>query len=963
MCLPRVPTSPPGTKGYCLVLSLLFLAALRVAGEESPLALGIVGPERIEVRGRQTVPLVLSVENRGATFALLRLECLLPAGWRSLAPEPPFALEPGASDYRTVGLLVPAEALAGGYSVLFRLLEVGKPSAYATATLHLTVLPALALELRPLSSPRFVFAGESFEARFLLRNRGNTIVHFDLAAQSSPPFRADLVGGEQVARTGLFPGSQWLAVVVVHTDQRLREAVESSVIVRAQIREPPGGRAVVATCAVEVLPVGISAAPEPARTIRAVSTTTATAGYAPLPYGTLQEEVTVRGALDEAGRHKLELDLRKRLSLDESALFDPNDRYRLSYRTPAAAVVLGDADYALSPLLAADAQGRGLQTEVRLGPVGASALYYEEIWSPGSRRGLGGRLDLTVPRAGAGEAHPLYRVGLSVLDDCDGRLGYGAWQQFSPSDALTLGVDAALQTDETGRPRPALYALAEGDTGALFYRGQYVRAWPGFRTRYRDSQSILMSGGVRLLRQSLKLYGSYSLWDGNLALDPALPAMSYRNLLVGIGAKIPRLSSEVGLEAEDSRQNDRRPSFDQTQQRDALRLRWWQPIGIATVGLSSQLGWTRSSIDAEVAREQSHRVSLDLRPLSDLVGSLAVDYRGRRADGPVARRDVGWEIGFQRFWRSLSLAGWARNRYLLCSSEVEAISGEVGSRLTMGLRGGQQLSVSGQIGFRTEGRGWEPGGELQVALSAPLDIPVSRKRAAALVAGRVTLVESGKPLQGIIVRLDGRATATDRRGEFLFRLPRVGRYSLSVDPARTNPDWITAQPMPIEVEATAQTKPIEIGIVRAASLHGRVAVYGFADRGDAFAGKGEPRTSPSAGPPRVREGGLANIVVELSSGAERMRSLTDSEGNFSFDGIGPGVYGVAVDPLQLPPGHRLDPPSMRIDLAPGETRSVEIRAVEEQRRIRTIDPGSAIELVLPPLTSRETGGTASAGGR
>ena len=66
------------------------------------------------------------------------------------------------------------------------------------------------------------------------------------------------------------------------------------------------------------------------------------------------------------------------------------------------------------------------------------------------------------------------------------------------------------------------------------------------------------------------------------------------------------------------------------------------------------------------------------------------------------------------------------------------------------------------------------------------------------------------------------------------------------------------------------------------------------------------------------------------------RKRTDPDGNFQFDEVRPGHYSLTVDATNIPEYHEVDPPSLDLDLQPGETRSVEFRVNQLPRRIQIL---------------------------
>lgn len=926
-------------------LLLLLLVGAAAPGAQPALHLRPAGPARVEARARQTLSVVLFAENTGAEATEVILEALLPEGFRELTTSGPFPLEGGAVEGRLVGVLVSPRARAGSYPLVFRLRSTVAPAEAALCELQVVVLPEPGLAIRLLECPAIVAAGDGFQALFSLANSGNTDLWVELRVQSRPQLPVRLRGIQDPSRLLLPVGDHVPVTVEVDTPAGLREDVRASLTLLAQPVSVPELEPATAVGRVEIIPV-FAGSTRRLRTLGGYAETTAALDNGADGY--LQSSLDLNGALDSRGRHKLAVDIRKRLGTDDDTLANPLDRYSLSYSNPVAQLLLGDHSYSLSPLLAANELGRGFQAGAAVGPFGLKALYFQGNGSQSGKGDLGFTGDFTLPGGEDPDRSP-YRAGLSVLSSPDGRVAYGLWQRLEPSESMSLQVDAALQSDGAGDIHPALYAEAAGDPGAVSYRTRFVRAWTGFDANYADTQSFLLTGGVRLLAEALALRGTYQVSDNNLELDPGLPTAEHkRTVRLGSSLAAGGWGAHLDLDWENNLQADRLKPAEHGSVENRVRLVWKQELSDSLdVRLDSSLGRTRYTVTDTAALSQRHAIGLDYAPSAVLRADASVSFAAERADYGAGWYTAGWSAGAYREWQNTRLDGRVLNRFYFDDAGLASLNGTLQASIARSLPRGQQLSASASIALWPGAQGnATPDMRLTLRYGAPLNVPVGRQPEVAVVRGRVYREETGEPVRGLVMRLNGLAVATDAKGQYAFHLPHAGRLYLQMERGKMPPDLIPNRPVPIQVDAPSGESRLDVGLVRAAELSGTVVRYGLPEQLSPFAV--DPGASEELR--AVRLGGLGSVLVELSDGSERRRRLTDPSGDFRFPELRPGRYTLTVAPESLPEHHSVDRAVWELDIAPGQHEHLEIRAAQQQRRLRLVQTDLPVVFEAPAPT-------------
>jgi len=927
-------------KILCAATILFLICAVTASAQDGPLSLRTTLSNALEAHPRQVVSLALTVANQGPGSRTLVLEPVLPEGWKALYQETPFVLGPSSSGVHVVSFLLPSQALAGSYSLTYRVRDPEDPSAVASCRFALVVLPEFSLELRLLESPSFVVAGREYAATFVLTNTGNvrTPVKVDVESDSLLPY--EVQGVDQNGETVVDVGEATEVTVVVRTNALLNRSMVHSLQVSARFQPvqptlPPPQSLVRASSSVEVIPFTIDRGTL-LHTLPVVSETTAETRYDRYTTTSLEQEFKAQGSLDEAGEHRIAFDLRKRLDPDAGPLFNTLDRYSVQYDSRFGGIAVGDLPYSVSPLLADNEFGRGAQATVNLFPWRIGTLYYKDVWSASGVQGLGGTIDFTVPRA-TRWADPLYRVGLNAFSSLGDTTLLGIYQQYSPSPTTRMTLDTALQEDRSGTSVPAVFAKVDGDLDFLSESATFIRAWPGFQGTYSDMQTIQTTSRVRLLSRALTLSGGFSLSNTNLLPDPTQPSAEARQVFVGADGEIAGWGTKLQVGGENWRRTGGLPSARYGTNENALWAGFRQPILLTTFGLGTRVGVEQNEMGDGSSLNQEYTTSLDFQPNSFFRDTLSARYNAREDSTGQASYLAGWGMNVILGKGDVQLDSMVNGSYFFTKAGSSELLTSLGSKLTLAFPWGHTLAVQGNRWFSDQ-PGTTAAGLLTMTYSVPFDLPTGRIPGTSVVTGRVFDAATKAPLPGVVLRLEGFAAVTDQGGNFTFSLPDPGTKYLQVDTGTVGARMVPAKPMPLEISAPGGgTVWVDIGMVEGSEISGTVALYGFPGPSGAFVpsdrvGPGQPTAGD-----QQRLGGLGNALVELSDGTGVWRKLTRPSGDFSFPGLRPGKYTLRVLNSAVPAYHTVVPESFSWELPPGTTKTVEFRVVQEQRIIKILE--------------------------
>jgi len=174
-----------------------------------------------------------------------------------------------------------------------------------------------------------------------------------------------------------------------------------------------------------------------------------------------------------------------------------------------------------------------------------------------------------------------------------------------------------------------------------------------------------------------------------------------------------------------------------------------------------------------------------------------------------------------------------------------------------------------------------------------------------------------KGVEGVKVKLeDGSTVVTDKDGHYSFPSVGAGKHVVILDAARIPAAYtfVGAETATVEVKHRGSAR-VDFPFILGAGIRGRVL------------------TAPKDGEKADAATGVPDVLVVLKPGD--LNTYTDSNGNFSFDGIIPRQYEISLEPDTLPErAEVLAPHTLTVKLAPGDkTDGLQFTINIKERRV------------------------------
>ncbi|RPJ00919.1 MAG: hypothetical protein EHM36_14050, partial [Deltaproteobacteria bacterium] len=330
-------------------------------------------PRLVEVEPGKIVTGSALVVNQSVQDEDFLEELNLPSGWNLVTPlSAPFHLKSNQRQVRIFAFQVPFTAAAMGYPLTY---SVRSQPDYAITNRNdfsVVVLPVVKLQMQIEDKPETVIAGETYQAKVLLIQGGNSRITVKIAIKGTPNFPIRI----EPAEATLDPETSQALRIEVKTDETLKKRVIHIFNITAQAETLKNGPFTMeGSGSVEVFP-RVTGEADPYHRINAQLKFTGATGSGGSGG---QAEFSGSGSLDEQGKRRIDF-LFRGPDLQQKSLFGLPDEYRVSYFTPTVDLLLGDRGYSLSPLTERFRYGRGAEADLHLGSFDVGAYYLGTRW-------------------------------------------------------------------------------------------------------------------------------------------------------------------------------------------------------------------------------------------------------------------------------------------------------------------------------------------------------------------------------------------------------------------------------------------------------------------------------------------------------------------------------------------------------------------------------------------------------
>ena len=368
--------------------------------------------EKISAAPGAVITTAFTVKNATRDSVLIQPILTLPAGWRTVMTVAPSMIGPVSSDLWLISVVAPSNVPAGRYVIRLRL-GIGAPRAVARGdvwgvgtardSVVISVSDRHEVAIRAAAHPTFVMGGDSYTAKFIVRNRGNVASRIKLRAVSNQGASPTL----NVSELHLLAGQTDTITATVAIPANVARSSQQLLEVLAVDQSADSARAD-ASVETTIIPRMNTATPDFWTVPGELSLRAAAPGTGVSPF-----VASGSGRISQTGDAILDFSLRN--SAGPGSIFGERDEYRISLRGKNAGIRLGDNSYGFSLLTSGGIQSTGGELRGSVSGLTGGAYVQHNRWTPNSPTEMAAMVGTSPLRALSASAVMLER-GKSGFD-------------------------------------------------------------------------------------------------------------------------------------------------------------------------------------------------------------------------------------------------------------------------------------------------------------------------------------------------------------------------------------------------------------------------------------------------------------------------------------------------------------------------------------------------------------------
>ena len=792
---------------FCLMTGLM----IPLYSADKPLMIQEPENENLVARPRQVITAVFRVTNLFQSENEFLEELHLPEGWKMITGLIPFQIAPNATEVRMVSFLVPSNALADDYKIIYSVRSRKFPHISDFKMLDIRVHEVRKIQLAFVEIPDLVMAGESFDIRLLITNASNVTDTVLVDPGTVQPFHY------KISRTQfiLQPKQSSECRLQLSSDPNLSRQMSCTVQLTAYSKHQTGNRAVISRI-IDLVPMQARKPDLYHRFPVSVALKTVWQNH-PDRQGT-QVDITGSGSLDEQGRQLLKYRIRTP-DLYETSILGEYSEYYAILENENWNLGLGDQHFTLSPLLEYSIYSRGLQLKYRKDRYSAGAYVHRtRFYFQKEKQAAAYVQALFKERHRFQLSYLVKQQKLSQQDKTSHIMSLQYNTTLRKYQQLTLEYAASLDKEHGD----AVNVSVLGKIRNLDYQFQTVYADDHFYGYYTN-RSLIASTVRYKMHPKIQLLTRINQNENRFYTESSLIKIfgSYRDagLRYGISEHLSMTSAYGQREQKDEQTVSR---FSYRDDMGILQLACqYQRISFST---RVEYGWTRNRMNDTKSMMNRFSLSAYYQPVPRQSYQLYLmfDKSGYNSLYDNQYINVGFNARVlirQKIDLAVNLQNYLtpEGYYNGQNTVYTQLNYQVNHRNSVSMRLRRTIRRNDDLASETA---------ILAGYQYHFDIPVSKKKTVGYIKGSVLDRYSMNAIQGAIVRINGFYEVTDEAGQFAFAGLAPGTYYLDLDRAQIGLNRVCTRKMPMLIEVQPGTvMNLEFPIVESAKIRGKVVLY------------------------------------------------------------------------------------------------------------------------------------------
>ncbi len=851
---------------------------------------------------------VVGISNLSSMDLRLQPQHDYPEAWNSISDSKPFVIKSGEKLTKLLSFIAPNLTPAGEYNLVFELFDLEAKATIQSFSFQVEIEELVNLSVKGIETPDFVVAGEDIQAKFMVRNFGNSEKEIKLTSHN-----CKLVGSATIK---LKPNTVQIVEVVTTTHPNLHKVSRKSLRLEGCVLSNPKIKAH-AYLHARIIPNANAEIND----IRRLP------GYARISYigrshadgnyiSGWQAELVARGHLDKTGDNNLEVRLRgpNQFNISSLGLYD---EYSARLNTPNYHIHVGDKTFSLSPLTEYARNGRGIEGSYRHKNIEIGGFYQKPRFFPEieSETGAYARHYFNSDNS----------LGLNYLNKSFRKSHSKAtmlslFGQFRPLKNTFIETEFSQGYVGMENGYAGHFKLESSPFKQLRFSSTVVyasRDFPGY-----FSNTWFYNAAVNYaVTPKISVFGNVYQDENNAARDTLFAtAPLSKRYQAGLSFRLFKKTQIRGY----LRQNelkDQLPSLKFHRENRSLKVQVSQELRLFRFSTALEYGLIENFLNPENERfSKLFRTYLDinyrLSHRNNFRGFIQF-FENNRFDNLEHKQVVFGISGQSKLTKSTTLKFQYQNTFAIEEYYRDRNLFEL--HLTQRFKKQHEITLSSRYALLRQTTDM---GDFSLAAHYKYNfgIPLEGRENLTSLYGQI--FNSGtESVEGIVLHLNGRSVVSDENGNFKFKSLTPGKYYLLLDKTSLDLHQIPDVPTPIEVEIIeGEDTRISFGMTTSVTISGTMNIF----QGGGLFISSNPKKMELPGP----------VLIELNNGIETFRQVTEADGSFVFSGLRPGKWNLTVIHNELFKNFLFEDEAFELELKPGKKENIQIRIRKKERKIK-----------------------------
>ena len=895
--------------GFCLLFSLMAISG------NGNLEIQLANKDTIKVMPGSTSNIVVKLINNTSTHKDFLLKVNSPQGWKCLTNFGTVPVEKESNRIKILSIYVPEFTKAGDYEISVDAYDEFDKHKIGTINIKVYVQAKYEILVTAYQAPAYVVSGDTLSVKFMLQNLSNVETTINTTIKNYKESDRQIFT--------LAPDSFITVRRTFVTEKNVLQYKKQNISFNASISEYPEINSSKYHF-YDVVPSNKNKFDPYNRFPVMVTPLFITGNRSGKREYAFMLDVFGVGMLNNKKGNILEFHFRGPNRRGES-LLGIYDEYYVRYMTPKSKIIVGDNNYSLSYLTEFSRYGRGVGYEHTFKKISVGSFINYPRFYPQVKRVASvyaNYLSEKKYELNAGYLNKQFVTDTSAhLFTISGVASPYKWVDLELEYATGLSGGKFTRAYKTAiKSRYSFFSV--------FFNYTFAdKDFPG----YFSSSKYLGTGASARITKRINVNFGYSFNHNNIALDTLFNNAPYsENFNFSVNYSIAAntsMSVTLSQRERDDRMNPKKFHYNEK----TIRVSISQKVNRIKINLRGEMGDVTNYLTMKEGQKTGMykaNLTLGYKINNHISFKGFVNYNSQKLYS--VDDNLNWYYGCSvdaSLGKKLLVNLNYRNNY-----EIEEYYRD---RSIFNLNANYEINNNHKISTSVRynlARNTLDQREFEVMLkyAYTINVPVSKKDDLGTLTGKV--INNGVDnIEGIVFTLGGNIAVTDENGLFNFPIVQKGLHYLIMDYSNAGIFAIAETPGPYKLDILPGIDNyFEIALVKSAIIRGSLIIEDDENKGK--------RDFVEV---KVK---LNKLIIEAKKDAEVYRVLTDDNGDFSFEGLRPGIWKMRVYKNGIPKEYELLTEFLSVSLKSGQDETIEVKLRKKQRRIKfQTSPASKIK--------------------